>query len=295
VGRVLVIGSVNDDVVARVDRRPGAGETVLARTGSRSPGGKGANQAVAAARLGARVALIGAVGDDAVGLALVSALAAEGVDVGAVVVRRGTATGTALITVTDDGDNAIVVIAGANATVTGAEAETAAAALGPGDVLLTVLEVPLPSAVAAVRAAAAAGARAVLSVTPVQRLPAGVLELLDPVLVNEHEAARLLGVRVRDPLEAARALVRAGARSAVVTAGARGAAVASADGEREVASRAAAPVVDTTGAGDALAGALAAVLAAGGSLTGAVEAGVRVAGVSVTRAGAWPSYPRDVT
>jgi len=276
---VLVLGSANADLVVAVPRRPGGGETVLGGDTVVMPGGKGANTAVAAGRLGCDVALVGAVGPDRYGELLRASLAAAGVRTSRV---RTSArpTGLAYITVTPDGENSIVVAPGANADVSVSDVD--ALAWDGVEVLVCSLEVPLDTVVHAVAAAASRGVRPVLNLSPVTPVPAATLALLDPLVVNEHEALELAGSFA--------GLLDLGPRSAVVTLGARGAAVVTPAGVVEVPAPAVRPV-DTTGAGDAFAGALAAGLAAGRSLEAAAGYAARVAAVSVTRRGAQPSYP----
>ncbi|WP_328605464.1 ribokinase [Amycolatopsis sp. NBC_00345] len=280
---VLVVGSANADLVVPVDRRPGGGETVLGGDTALSAGGKGANTAVAAGRLGADVALLGAVGDDPYGRLLRDSLAGAGVATEHVR-TVGRPTGIAYITVTPDGENSILVSPGANS------------ALEPGDitddaldgvrVMVTSLEVPLPTVEHAVARASAKGVRVLLNLSPAAEVSRETLGALDVLLVNEHEAAYLLGTEGADP----RKLLELGPRAAVVTLGAKGAVVVEADSSTEVASPKV-NAVDTTGAGDAFAGALAASLAEGATLVDAAKRAVKVAAVSVTRHGAQPSYP----
>lgn len=271
-GRVLVLGSLNVDLVTRVDRHPRPGETVTGDGLRRLAGGKGANQAVAAAAAGAAVAMAGCVGDDAGGRSYRERLAARGVDVAAVRVVGGEPTGHALIAVADDGENTIVVVPGANALLDGTEV-AAVDALEPGDVLLLQLEVPRPVVSAAARRAAARGARVVVNVAPWASLPPDVVGLADPVVANEHEM---------------RALAEAGARprSLLVTFGANG---ASWDGVVAPA-HAVAPedVVDTTGAGDAFCGTLAAALAGGADREEALAAALAAGAAAVRHEGAQP-------
>jgi ribokinase len=265
-GRVVVVGSLNVDVVATVERHPQSGETVLGTALRRLPGGKGANQAVAAAEAGAAVVLVGCVGDDADGAAYVAGLTARGVD--ATAVRRVTGpTGTALVVVDRDGENTIVVVPGANAEVSADDLHNLA--LGPEDVVLLQLEIPVPVVEAAIRRAAAAGARVVLNLAPFAELPADLLDECDPVVVNEHEAATL----ARSPV------------SLLVTLGPRGARWERPGEQIEID---APPVeaIDTTGAGDMFAGTLAAALASGAGPRDAVTAAVEAAARSVTRPGA---------
>jgi ribokinase len=264
-GRVVVLGSLNVDLVTRVDRHPAPGETVLGDGLARLAGGKGANQAVAAAHAGAAVSMVGAVGDDEGGSAYRSRLSSLGVDVSRVVVHPQEPTGTALIVVSADGENSIVVVPGANATVTWADLS-----LEPGDVLLVQLEIPLDAVAAGVRAAASAGARVVLNTAPYADLPPELLDLADPVVANEHEASQL----------------GATPRSLLVTKGGDGATwgsvMAPADPVPED------EVVDTTGAGDAFCGVLAAALADGADEEAALRAAVSAGADAVRHDGAQP-------
>ncbi|WP_027941601.1 ribokinase [Amycolatopsis taiwanensis] len=278
---VLVVGSANADLVVSTDRRPGPGETVLGGDTVVSPGGKGANTAVAAARLGANVALLAAIGDDTYGTMLSASLREAGVRTE--LVRTVTRpTGIAYITVTPDGENSILVSPGANQALDPAAVEGALAGVG---VMVASLEVPLPTVERAIEVASAAGVRTVLNLSPPADLGARALAALDVLLVNEHEAAWLLGAAA----EPAR-LLDLGPRSAVITRGAGGALVVTTSGITELAAPSV-EAVDTTGAGDAFAGALAAALAAGAGLEVAARRAVGVAAISVTRPGAQPSYP----
>jgi len=293
-GRVVVVGSANVDLVVAVPRHPRGGETLLGGGLQRLPGGKGANQAVAAARAGgAPTSFVGAVGRDDDGALLLDALRADGVDVTAVD-RTASPTGTALVMVDGDGENAIVVAPGANADV-GPGVEAAVGAAGPA-VVLAQLEVPVDAVVAAFRARPD-GARSVLNAAPSRALPAALLAATDVLVVNEHEARDVLADGNRagdrdaaDPTTAARALL-ALVPAVVLTLGARGCVVA-ARGEEPVA--VAAPVVeavDTTGAGDVLCGVLAARLADGEGLVPAARTAVVAGALAVTRAGAQPAVP----
>lgn len=268
--RVLVVGSLNEDVRVTVDRRPAAGETVLGGDLRRDFGGKGGNQAVGAAVAGAPTAMIGAVGDDETGRSYHRRLAAFGVDVNGVVLRSGVPTGTAIIIVDATGENSIVVSPGANSRL-------AIADLGPvdtlraGDVLLVQMEVDPDVVADAVRRASHTGARVVINLAPYAALPADVLALADPVVVNEHENDLLLASGRRPD-------------SVLVTRGARGSQWDNAEIPAEPAR-----VVDTTGAGDAYCGALAAALAAGLGRQAAMRAASQAAAQAVTRVGAQPA------
>jgi len=293
---VVVVGSINEDVELFVPRAPRPGETLTATRTSRHAGGKGANQAVAAARAGARVRMIGRIGADPAGARMLEALRSERVDTHAVAALPGVPTGTAYITVTADGENTIVLERGANARLSPADVAAERDALAGAAVMLAQLEVPIDTVTAAVCAARDAGVRAVVTLAPAQEVPAELLAGLDPLLVNEHEAAILLGGAgggggegrdvAADAEECARRLLGLGPRSVVITLGAAGAVVA--DGSRvwRVPAVAVDEVVDTTGAGDAFAGALASALAGGARLADAVSAGMAAGAQAVGRAGA---------
>ncbi|MEU6385706.1 ribokinase [Streptomyces bauhiniae] len=285
---LLVVGSANADLVVGVERRPGAGETVLGGDLAVHPGGKGANQAVAAARLGARTALLARVGDDGHGRLLRDSLRSAGVDTSAVL-TGGAPTGVALITVDPSGDNSIVVSPGANARLT--EGDVSAEVLGAARVVSAQLEIPLETVAAVVRALPE-GTRFVLNPSPPRPLPGEVLAACDPLVVNEHEARVLLGdgEPADDPADWARRLLALGPRSVVVTLGAKGALVCDASGVRAVPSVAVA-AVDTTGAGDAFTAALAWRLGVGEELPVAAAYAARVGAAAVTRRGAQESYP----
>ena len=285
--RVVVVGSINVDLVVAADHLPRPGETVLGGRFARHFGGKGANQAVAAVRAGASVLMVGAVGVDPFGDASLEALAAEGVDTSAVR-RVDQPTGVAIVAVGPDGENQIVVAAGANAEVT--FDESAADRLpGDGGVLLASLEIPMTAALAAVAAARERGMIAILNPAPAQRLPRQLLALGPILTPNQDELRAISGV---DDREAAIAVLgRAGAGPVVVTLGASGALLA--DGsERLLIPAAAARVVDATGAGDTFSGVLAAWLASGRPTREAVAAANLAAGLSVTQAGARDGMPR---
>jgi ribokinase len=275
---VVVIGSSNLDLVARLSRRPGPGETVLGSHFAQHPGGKGLNQAVAAARAGASVALIGAVGDDDAGQSLESVAADEGIDVSHLVVINGVASGHAVITVDDNAENSIVVIPGANAYV---QVQTLPAAA----VVLAQLEVPVASIVAAFSFARAAGSRTVLNPAPVplDGLPDELLMLCDVVIPNEHEVALLGGVDQ---------LLASGVSAVIVTQGAAGVTVNTNDpAEAFTVDAFTVDPIDTTGAGDAFCGALAARLAAGDDLRHGVRYAAAGGALATTTAGAVPSLP----
>jgi ribokinase len=286
---VTVVGSLNEDVLVAVDRLPGRGETVVGSGRELAPGGKGANQAAAAARLGPGVAMVGRVGDDPAGERQRAALAAGGVDVALVRATPGEPTGSATIPVEDGtGENLIVVVPGANAALTGAD--VGVDAVRRADVVLLQLEVPLDAVTAA---ATAAGGLVVLTPAPPRALPAALLDRVDVLVPNEHELLALAGARAaeRTPGELAdlaRALTPA---DVVVTLGARGALVVPRDGAVLLQPPPPVRAVDTTGAGDCFCGALAQELAGGADLAAAVRAAVTAAALSTTGPGARGALP----
>ncbi|AZS71666.1 ribokinase [Streptomyces lydicus] len=289
---VLVVGSANADLTVRVDRRPGAGETVLGTDLVESAGGKGANQAAAAARIGGRTALLARVGGDAYGELLLGAQRAAGTDVTPVIVDGTARTGTAMIIVDPDGDNSIVVSPGANAALTPQDVAAAKDTIAASAVVSLQLEIPMESVRAAAAAAEQAGTRVVLnpSPAPTADLAPELLSVADPLVVNEHEARQLSGLTDGTPAQWAQALRDRGARSVVVTLGGDGALVLDADGAENVPG-VRVKAVDTTGAGDAFTGALATRLARGDALPEAARFAVRVGAAAVTKPGAQPSYP----
>ncbi len=286
---LLVVGSANADLVIGVERRPGPGETVLGSDLAVHPGGKGANQAVAAARLGARTALLARVGDDAYGRLLLDSQREAGADTVGVLVG-GAPTGVALITVDPSGDNSIVVSPGANGRLTPEDVRAAASLLHASRVVSAQLEIPLETVVEVVRNLPD-DIRFVLNPSPPRPLPKEVLAACDPLIVNEHEARVIAGDGLEGaPEEQARALLALGPRSVVVTLGAEGALVTSAEGTAHVPS-VKVETVDTTGAGDAFTAALAWKLGLSESLMDAAAYAARVGAATVTRAGAQASFP----
>ena len=284
--RIVVLGSLNMDLVTRVAALPAPGETVLGDRLRMFTGGKGANQAVAAARLGGRVAMVGRVGRDAGGDALLRQLSVDGVDASGVERDGDEPSGAALIMVGADGENLIAVAPGANGRVGAADVERAVRAVGPDGLLALQLEIPAEAAVRAIRT----GGRVLLNAAPAAPLPLGLLRGLEALVVNQSEAAALLG-RSTSGVDAARELHAAGSALAVVTLGAAGAALCDADGAR-VAEPFPVRAVDTTAAGDAFVGALAVGLAAGRRAAEAVRFANAAGAAAATRAGAQESLPR---
>jgi ribokinase len=291
--QVVVFGSLNMDLVARVPRMPEAGETLTGHGFLANPGGKGANQAVACARQGARVRMVGRLGDDGFAAELRAALAAQEVDAAGVLTTPGQGTGVAMIMVDDRAQNCIAVIPGANACVAAGDAESLRPRLRDAAMLLLQLEVPMASVVRAAAVAREAGCSVLLNPAPAQALPSELWPLLDLLVVNETEARMLAGLAsvTRDNAgEAAALLRRRGPRDVLVTLGEHGVAWASADGTQHFdALRVRA--VDTTAAGDTFIGALAALLVEGRSMPEAVRHAIRAAAICVTRPGAQASMP----
>lgn len=292
-GRVFVAGSINMDVVATADRHPRVGETVAGRQVLYFPGGKGANQAVAASRLGARTTLIGRLGTDAFGAELRTFLTAQGIDPGSIKETPETHTGTAIITVAAS-DNTIVVIPGSNALVSADD--VADAPLAKGDVAVSQFEIPLPTIAAFFQCACAAGATTLLNPAPAQKMSGELLALVDILVLNETELGFLAGVELSDSDEAAKIIAVARKLQAredqtiCVTLGKRGVLALAASEEFAVQGRVV-KAVDTTGAGDCFVGALASQLADGAPLRAALAFANAAASISVQRMGAGPSMP----
>lgn len=291
--RLVVVGSVNTDLVLRVARLPRAGETVPGSDFRSLPGGKGANQAVAAARQAARVAFVGCVGDDDFGHGARSLLEAEQISTAHVHTIAGASTGVAMILVESSGQNCIALDAGANAALSIAMVDAAAALIQDAAMLICQLESPLPAVQRAVALAHAAAVPVLLNPAPAQPLPGDLLAQVTWLVPNETEAAALAGMNLEgafDPVEVATRLRSLGPAHVIVTLGAGGVLVASGDAPtHHPAPRVRA--VDTTGAGDTFIGALAAELCAGSTLHDAVAHGQRAAAFSVTRKGAIDAMP----
>lgn len=298
---IIVVGSANQDYIVRVPKAPAPGETLLATDLVQQPGGKGANQAVAAARLRGNVTFVASVGDDADGASLIRELRSEGVDASNVeIISRGR-TGIALVSVYDSGENSITVVPGTNFALTASRVTNTLARVvadNEGAVVVTQAETRSEIIGATLRGAEASGARAILNLAPYQPIENELLALCDPLVVNESEASDVVGWTV-DGIDTARraaAQIGATARSVVITIGAQGAYWYAAEGEGHIPAARPDRIVDTTGAGDAFVGALAAVLARGESLEAAVRVGVRAGTFAVQSRGAQSSYalPADL-
>jgi ribokinase len=291
---VLVVGSLNMDLVARAPRLPRPGETLAGDSFATVPGGKGANQAVAAARLGASVAMIGCVGHDTYGEQLRAALVAEGIDCQAVSVADGVPSGLAMIIVDANSQNAIVIIPGGNGQLSPDSVRAVDALLQAAEVVVVQLEVPLDTVGYTLERAHALGKTVILNPAPATGpIPAHWYPYIDYLIPNESEAQALSGVAVysRDSAGvAAEQLLALGARRLLITLGAEGALYADADGSQHF-SAPKVQALDTTAAGDTFVGGFAAALANGLALDEAVAFGQVAAALSVTRAGAQPSIP----
>jgi ribokinase len=293
-GNVFVLGSINMDLVARSDRHPVPGETVMGSSLSYFPGGKGANQAVAAARAGAAVRMIGAVGADGFGDTLTEFLRQEGIDASRVQVSGSSPTGTALIVLNAAGENTIVVVPGANGEVR--SQPDLWQEFSPSDILVSQFEVPEKAIADFFLAGKKAGARTVLNTAPARECGADFLNLADVILLNETELTFFLKKRIESSVDedaiaaAARSLITRPDQVVIVTLGARGALIVDPSRVSAAPSHSVA-VVDTTGAGDCFTGNIAAALARGERLTEAATFAAAAAALCIGRQGAGPSMP----
>ncbi|MBT2248998.1 ribokinase [Arthrobacter sp. BHU FT2] len=303
-GRIVVVGSLNADLAIYCERLPQPGETVHGNGFAVNPGGKSANQAVAAGRLGGHVSLVGAVGDDPNGHMLLASVAGAGVDVGRVRTSTSQPTGVAVIAVDSGGENNIIISAGANGTLSPADVAEAADVLDGAAVVTLCLEVAMPTVLAAAQAGHDAGAKVLLNLSPYAHIPAELAGLTDVLLVNAHEAALFLGPGASVPGAGAHAaqwdavrehFAERGIRQVLVTLGAHGSVVldSEAPANRTVVFVKPTKVsaVDTTGAGDAFTGAVAVRLAAGDGLADAAAFASVAAALATTRKGTQAAYP----
>jgi ribokinase len=294
---IVVVGSSNTDFIIHLKRIPKVGETVLGGEFMTAAGGKGANQAVAAARAGGAVCFIARVGQDSLGNQAIAGFVREGIDVTHVQHDRHSASGAALIFVSRTGENSIAVAGGANNRLTPADVRKARAVLAQAKVVLMQLETPLEAIEAAARFAASKGAVVILNPAPARSLPNGLLRHLSILTPNESEAELLTGVRLNGLAAAEKAtqkLLRRGVPTVVLTMGAKGALVATENGV-ELIPGFVVKAIDTTAAGDVFNGALAVALTEGYPLSQAVRFANAAAAISVTRRGAQPSAPKRRT
>jgi len=290
---VAVLGSINMDLVAHASHMPAPGETVIGGDLLTVPGGKGANQAVAAARMGARVTMVGRVGRDTFGETLVAGLTANGVDISHVGVDSDAASGVALIIVDDSGQNSIVVTPGANMRLAPTDVDGAREALAEADVLLAQLECPLETVIRGAQLAQRIGITVILNPAPAQPVPQELLDNVDVLVPNESEAELLTGLPVRDLSDcekAASALLARGVGVVILTLGSRGAFLAQ-PGMTEYFPAHTITPVDTTAAGDAFVGGFAVAFAEGRALREAVRWGNACGALAATKLGAQPSLP----
>ncbi len=289
--RIVVVGSSNTDMIVQADRLPLPGETVLGGDLAIAPGGKGANQAVAAARLGAAVTFVARVGQDMFGREAVENFHREGLDIRYLAQDPQAPSGVALIIVGPGGQNIIAVAPGANRRLTPADVEAARPAFAQARAVLLQLEIPIETVLAAAQAGRAAGATVILNPAPApsRPLPVALFEAVDILTPNETEAAVLTGKQ--EPEEAAAALLARGVGTVIVTLGAEGALVATGSDHMRRIPGFRVKAVDATAAGDAFNGGLAVALARGEPLDAAVRYAHAVAALSVTRLGAQPSLP----
>ena len=290
---IVVCGSINMDLVTRTPRLPKPGETITGRAFFTASGGKGANQAVACARLGTPTRLIGRVGEDVFGGTLLNNLRGYGVDVSGVLIEPGQSSGIAMIAVDDAAENTIIIVPGANGVIGQADIARLEAVIDRARVLLLQLEIPMDAVIAAARLARERGVTVILDPAPARPLPDELYALADVLTPNETEASALVSFALRDENDvrrAARVLLERGARLVVVKLGSRGAYWS--DGATEQFAPAfRVESVDTVAAGDAFNGALAVALAEGLPFAEAMRWGLATGALAVTKAGAQPSMP----
>ena len=290
---IVVVGSSNTDMIIKTTRLPGPGETVLGGRFLMAPGGKGANQAVAAARAGGRVHFIARVGGDLFGDSALQGFRRDDIHVNHVLIDDGAHSGIALIIVNEEGENSIAVASGANARLSPDDVRRARDTIGRAGILLVQLEIPMETVEEAVRIAAEFGAKVMMNPAPARALNPGLLQRIDYLTPNENEIENITGIRVeteKDAAAAARLLLQHGVKTVLITLGHRGAYVAG-EGIQQLVPGFQVEAVDSTAAGDIFCGALAAAVAENKPLLDAVRFANAAAAISVTRMGAQPSAP----
>ncbi|MCJ7589432.1 MAG: ribokinase [Candidatus Aminicenantes bacterium] len=290
---IVVVGSSNTDMIIKTTRLPGPGETVLGGRFLMAPGGKGANQAVAAARAGGRVHFIARVGGDLFGDSALQGFRRDDIHVNHVLIDDGAHSGIALIIVNEDGENSIAVASGANARLSPDDVRRARDTIGRAGILLVQLEIPMETVEEAVRIAAEFGAKVIMNPAPARALNPGLLQRIDYLTPNENEIENITGIRVeieKDAAAAARLLLQHGVKTVLITLGHRGVYVAG-EGIRKLVPGFQVEAVDSTAAGDVFCGALAVGVAENKPLLDAVRFANAAAAISVTRMGAQPSAP----
>lgn len=294
-GKIIVVGSSNTDMVIRTERLPGPGETILGGDFIMNPGGKGANQAVAARRLGAKVAFVCRLGADMFGDKAVDGYSEEGIDVSYISRDVNKSSGIALITVDSHAENCIVVASGANASLSAADIDNAVKAVADSDIMLLQLESPMETVEYAAKVAKGLGVKVILNPAPAPKegIPDAVLENVDLIIPNSTEAEMLSGIHITDyesASEAAKEISAKGISQVIITLGAKGSLVFD-NGEEAVVPSVKVKAVDTTAAGDTFCGAVAVALSEGKALAEAAGFAAKASALTVTRMGAQPSIP----
>jgi ribokinase len=296
--KICILGSINMDLVLKVDKMPEAGQTILSKEYSKLPGGKGANQAVAAQRLGANVCFIGKVGDDENGKSLLKSLKEDKIDVKNVMISNNNPTGMAIITVDDDGRNSIIVVPGANMDVDGNLIENAKDIIRESDVIITQFETPIKTAINAFKIAKENGVITILNPAPANKILDDLLKLTDIIVPNESETLEITGINVtneNDIRKAANKFIEKGVKFVIITLGERGAALIDSDNFSIIKAHKV-KAIDTTAAGDSFIGALASKLKTKENINfkvieEAVKFANKVSSIVVQRKGAQPSLP----
>jgi ribokinase len=290
---VVVIGSINMDMVVVLDHRPAKGETVLGKNFFTSPGGKGANQAYAAGKLGARTMMLGKLGEDAFAPQLIANLQQAGIDTSMITQLPNVSSGIALISIDAEGDNSIIVAPGANSAIAGSDIDRWEPYIQTAKIILLQLEIPLDSVVYAAETAHKHGVPVLLDPAPAQPLPDELLSIVDFITPNESELSAITGVDVTDAesaIKAASRLIDRGGKTVLAKLGSKGVAVVDSKGAFVIDGYAV-KAVDTTAAGDSFAGAFAAAFAEGKDVRAAAQFANAVAAIAVTRMGAQASMP----